>query len=171
MVVSFFTLRWLFHLVQGGTFMDSIDLSQEFDRYDFGVCSLRGRDFQHILEQEFGQWKCLGSVYNLLHKLGYSYLKPRPRHLQTSTAKQTAFMQALPEIIATIAAQHVDKKIAFTFKTKRVSASKAHSPTCGQSVVRDRRLCDKRLINILGVCCGVSRNRCERRLDCFTPQH
>jgi transposase len=81
-----------------------------------GVCSLRGRDFQRILDEEFGQWRCLTSVYNLLHKLGYSYLRPRPRHQLTDAAKQTAFMQSLPAKIAAIAAQHPDKKLRIFFQ-------------------------------------------------------
>jgi transposase len=68
-----------------------------------GVCSLRGRDFQRILQEEFGAMRCLVSVYNLLHKLGYSYLKPRPRHQRADSAKQAAFMQSLPEKITAIA--------------------------------------------------------------------
>ena len=81
-----------------------------------GVCSLRGRDFQRILTQEFGQWRCLTTVYNLLHKLGYSNLRPRPRHQLADPAKQTAFVQSLPEKIATLAAQYPDKKLRVYFQ-------------------------------------------------------
>jgi transposase len=42
------------------------------------VCSLRGKDFQRILAEEFGLLCSLSSVYWLLHRLGYSYLRPRP---------------------------------------------------------------------------------------------
>jgi len=44
------------------------------------VCVLRGRDFQQILGQEFGTDYSLGGVYGLLQRLGYSCLRPRPRH-------------------------------------------------------------------------------------------
>jgi transposase len=45
-----------------------------------GVCVLRGRDFRQILRQEFGADYSLGGTYGLLHRLGYSCLRPRPRH-------------------------------------------------------------------------------------------
>ena len=45
-----------------------------------GVCTLRGKDLQRILKEEFGAQYTLDGVYDLLHRLGYSCLKPRPRH-------------------------------------------------------------------------------------------
>lgn len=47
---------------------------------DDGVCTLRGSDVQRILEKEFNVIYSLQGVYKLLHRLGYSYLAPRPRH-------------------------------------------------------------------------------------------
>ena len=35
------------------------------------VCSLRGKDFQRILADEFGLLRSLSAVYHLLHRLGY----------------------------------------------------------------------------------------------------
>ena len=49
-------------------------------REDDLVCSLRGQDLQRILVSEFGVQRSLAAVYHLLHRLGYSYLRPRPRH-------------------------------------------------------------------------------------------
>ena len=51
-----------------------------------GVCTLRGRDIQQILRQAFGVPYTLQGVYDLLHRLGYSYLQPRPRHRQNDPA-------------------------------------------------------------------------------------
>jgi len=45
-----------------------------------GVCTLRGRDAQDILKKEFGGSFSLGGAYDLLHRLGFSCLRPRPRH-------------------------------------------------------------------------------------------
>lgn len=56
-----------------------------------GVCTLRGRDFQRILKEEFGQLYRLSGVYALLHRLGYSCLMPRPRHLKADPAAQEEF--------------------------------------------------------------------------------
>ena len=47
---------------------------------DQGVCTLRGKDFQRILESEFQQSYSLGGAYDLLHRLGFSCLRPRPLH-------------------------------------------------------------------------------------------
>jgi len=45
-----------------------------------GVCTLRGKDIQRILAEEFNAHYSLDGAYDLLHRLGYSCLKPRPRH-------------------------------------------------------------------------------------------
>jgi transposase len=60
-----------------------------------GVCTLRGKDVQRILECEFGQLRCLSAVYGLLHRLGYSSLVPRPRHPQADPAAQEEFKKSL----------------------------------------------------------------------------
>jgi transposase len=52
------------------------------------VCSLRGREFQRILKEEFGVWRSLASTYLLLHELGYSCLRPRPKHRKADEEKQ-----------------------------------------------------------------------------------
>src|SRR4051794_21454159 len=52
------------------------------------VCSLRGVDFQRILALEFGVFRSLPAIYHLLHRLGYSYLRPRPRHRRADPEAQ-----------------------------------------------------------------------------------
>lgn len=59
-----------------------------------GVCTLRGKDVQRILSQEFGQLRSLNAVYGLLHRLGYSSLVPRPRHPQGDPAAQEEFKKS-----------------------------------------------------------------------------
>jgi len=56
-----------------------------------GVSVLHGKDFQRILEQEFGVTHSLSGVYNLLHRLGYSWLVPRPRHEKADPQAQADF--------------------------------------------------------------------------------
>jgi len=56
-----------------------------------GVCTLRGKDVQRILQREFGQLRSLNAVYGLLHRLGYSSLAPRPQHPQANPAAQEEF--------------------------------------------------------------------------------
>lgn len=45
-----------------------------------GVCSLRAKDARRIIEQESGVHYSLPGVYDLLHRLGFSCLRPRPKH-------------------------------------------------------------------------------------------
>ena len=59
------------------------------------VCTLRGRDFQRILRDEFGKLYHLNGVYALLHRLGYSCLMPRPRHRKADARAQEAFKKTL----------------------------------------------------------------------------
>jgi transposase len=56
-----------------------------------GKPTLYGRDIQQILAREFGVLYTLDGVYKLLHRLGYSWLKPRPRHEKADPVVQEAF--------------------------------------------------------------------------------
>lgn len=56
-----------------------------------GVCTLRGEDVRAILKAEFGVVRSLQATYNLLHTLGFSVLRPRPKHPKADAAKQEAF--------------------------------------------------------------------------------
>jgi transposase len=80
------------------------------------VCSLRGKDLQRILQAEFGVLRSLASVYYLLHRLGYSYLRPRPRHRRFDAAAQQAFREQLPQRLAEIAAAHPDQSVRGYFE-------------------------------------------------------
>lgn len=112
---------------QRGTVAPALPLSpeqvQQFrERLDAGplaedqVASLRGKDLQRILASEFGVLRCLASVYHLLHKLGYSYLRPRPRHRHADPAAQAEFVAQLPRQLAAIAAAHPDKQLRVYFE-------------------------------------------------------
>ena len=59
-----------------------------------GVCTLRGKDIQRILEEEFDKVRSLGTVYYLLHQLGYSSLVSRPQHRQADPEAQAAFKKS-----------------------------------------------------------------------------
>jgi transposase len=61
-----------------------------------GVCTLRGQDVRRILEDEFGVVRCLQAVYDLLHRLGFEPLRPRPRHPKADPAAQDRFKRASP---------------------------------------------------------------------------
>ncbi len=55
------------------------------------VATLYGKDIQKILNKEFGVVYSLNGVYQLLHRLGYSYLAPRPRHQRADIKAQQDF--------------------------------------------------------------------------------
>ena len=56
-----------------------------------GVCTLRGRDVCRIIEAEFGVVHTLGGIYDVLRRLGYSSLVPRPRHRKNDPAAMQKF--------------------------------------------------------------------------------
>lgn len=57
-----------------------------------GVCTLRGRDVVRILAAEFGVVHTLGGIYDVLRRLGYSSLSPRPRHRKNDAAAMKRFV-------------------------------------------------------------------------------
>jgi transposase len=61
-----------------------------------GVCTLRGEDLRRILADEFGVVRKLQAVYDLVHALGFSVLRPRPRHPKADPATQDAFKKTPP---------------------------------------------------------------------------
>jgi transposase len=61
-----------------------------------GVCTLRGEDVRRILEGEFGVVRSLQAVYDLLHRLGFEPLRPRPRHPRVDPDAAARFKKASP---------------------------------------------------------------------------
>ena len=69
-------------------------LKQRLDagpRKEDGVCTLRGRDIVSIIEKEFGVVHTLGGIYDVLRRIGYSSLVPRPRHRKNDPAVMEQF--------------------------------------------------------------------------------
>lgn len=56
---------------------------------DGEVCTLRGRDACRILAAEFGVKHSPQGAYDVMHRLGLSPLKPRPRHRKNEPAAMT----------------------------------------------------------------------------------
>jgi transposase len=80
----------------------SVDKQEQFcNQVDAGPsdakATLYGKDIQRILEKDFGVIYTLDGVYKLLHRLGYSCLKPRPRHEKADPQLQEAFKKTLQE--------------------------------------------------------------------------
>ncbi len=61
-----------------------------------GVCTLRAKDIRRILQEEFGVQYTLPGVYDLLHRLGFSCLAPRPRHRQNDPAQVQRWVEQAP---------------------------------------------------------------------------
>jgi transposase len=80
------------------------------------VCTLRGVDFQRILSTEFGVLRSLPGVYHLLHRLGYSYLRPRPRHRCADPQAQEEFKNTLPAQLQTVAEAHPGQRLRVYFQ-------------------------------------------------------
>ena len=58
-----------------------------------GVCSLRGKDVCRIIEREFGVVHTVGGIYDVLRRLGYSSLAPRPRHRKNDPRAVQQFVE------------------------------------------------------------------------------
>jgi transposase len=56
-----------------------------------GACTLRGQDVRRIPAEEFGVVRSRQAAYDLLHRLGFGPLRPRPRHPSADPAAQAAF--------------------------------------------------------------------------------
>ena len=89
-----------------------------------GVCTLRGRDAQRILEQEFAVAYSLPGVYDLLHRLGLSCLKPRPRHRKNDPQAMQQWLEDAPLLSSASRTHTPTSKSKSGSKTKHASASR-----------------------------------------------
>ena len=85
-------------------------------RPEDGVCTLRGLDVRRLLEQEFGALMSLQAVYDLLHRLGYSSLMPRPQHEDSNPEVQAFFKEIVGEQIDAIAEAHPEEEVRVYFE-------------------------------------------------------
>jgi transposase len=81
-----------------------------------GVCILRCRDLRRILEEEFGVRLSRQAIYDLLHRLDYSNLMPRPQHEQANPEVQEFFKEIVVEQIDAIAEAHPEKEVCTYFQ-------------------------------------------------------
>jgi transposase len=81
-----------------------------------GVCTLRGRDLRRILKQEFGVTLGRQAMYDLLHRLDYSSLMPRPQHEDANPEVQEFFKEIVVEQIDAIAEAHPDQEVQVWFE-------------------------------------------------------
>jgi transposase len=94
-------------------------LKQRLDappREEDGVCTLRGHDIRRILGQEFGVTISLQAVYDLLNRIGYGSLMPRPQHEDSIPEVQAFFKEIVVEQIQAIADEHPGRQLRIYFE-------------------------------------------------------
>ena len=116
---------------QEQAFKDRIDAGPTEDDMAAGISVMHGQDYQRILKDEFGKVYCLNGVYELLHRLGYSWLMPRPQHEKADPQAQEDFKKASSNRLKRSRPSTRTNASRSGTKTKRVSASKARSHGCG----------------------------------------
>jgi len=106
---------------------------------DGGVCALRGEDARRILEREFGAKYSLQGVYDLMHRLGLSCLRPRPRHRKNDPAAMAAWVERAPLLSARPSATTPASGSRSGSRTRRGSGSRGRWRGCGRSGAAARR--------------------------------
>lgn len=95
-------------------------------RPEDGVCTLRGVDLQRILQEEFEAKYSLPGVYFLLHRLAFSSLVPRPKHLEADEQAQAAFKKTSQNASRRLRRSIPTRRSKSGSRMKRASVSKEH---------------------------------------------
>lgn len=90
-----------------------------------GVCTLRGVDFVRILRDEFGVTYTLQGAYDLLHRLGYSCLCPRPQHRKNDPEAMRVWLRDAPLLSSRSVTSTPTGRSKSGSRTKPASARKA----------------------------------------------
>lgn len=90
-----------------------------------GVCALHGLDLQRILEEEFDAKYSLPGVYFLLHRLSFSSLVPRPKHLEANEQAQADFKKNSRNVSKSSRPGIPARRSKSGSRTRRASANKA----------------------------------------------
>ncbi len=123
------------------------------------VCTLRGNDVRLILQNEFGVVRSRSAVYDFLHRLGYSHLRPRPRHRKSDPRAQADFQKQLPQRLAEIAETPPNRRLRMYFEDEARFGQQGTTTECGLEKARCRLPCVRRNTNI----CGFSARSTPRR--------
>jgi transposase len=89
-----------------------------------GVCTLRAKDIQRLLREEFAVEYTVAGVYDLLHRLGFSCLAPRPRHRKNDPAQMQQWVEQAPFLFRPQSSSTPASKSRSGSKMKLGSASK-----------------------------------------------
>lgn len=85
-------------------------------RPEEGRSTFYGHDYQRILRDEFGVVLSLQAVYDLLHRLGFSSLMPRPQHKDADEDLQACFREVVVEQVQAIRDDHPDERVDVYFE-------------------------------------------------------
>jgi len=91
---------------------------------DEGLCALRGRDAQRILEREFGIKYTLSGAYKVLHRLGLSSLSPRPMHRKNDPEATEQWLKNAPPLSNKLKSSIKSRTSKSGSRMKRGSASR-----------------------------------------------
>ncbi len=81
-----------------------------------GLASFYGPDLRRILREEFGVLLSLQAVYDLLHRLGFSSLMPRPQHKDADEEVQAIFKEVIADQIQAITEAHPHEEVQVWFE-------------------------------------------------------
>ena len=83
-----------------------------------GRATFSGHDYQRILKDKFGVALSLQAVYDVLHRLGFSSLMPRPQHKDADEELQAIFKEIVADHIEAIREAHPDEEVRVYFEDK-----------------------------------------------------
>ena len=88
-------------------------------------CAYRGPEVRAHIQAAFGVPYSLSGAYDLLHRLKYSALRPRPRHRKADPLAQEAFKQSAPLLYRTCGVSSPARSSRSGTRTRPASASRA----------------------------------------------
>jgi transposase len=100
--------------------------------HDEGLSRFTAEHLMTILLAEYGVNFSSAGVYQLLHRLGLSHIKPRPKHPQNDPEKMQEWKEALPLFFKTRKTTTQKKKSKSGSRTNRVLVSKECSQKSGR---------------------------------------
>lgn len=92
---------------------------------DGGLSRFTAEHLMKILLDEYKVSFSSAGVYLLLHRLGLSHIKPRPKHPQNDPQKMQEWKEALPPLSSLPATSIPTRKLKSGSRTNRVSGSRA----------------------------------------------
>jgi transposase len=104
-----------------------------------GACAFHGADVRRILRDEFGVVRSLQATYDLLHRLGFEPLRPRPRHPAADAPAQEAFKKAFPNASPRSRRRTRGSASRSGSKTRPASGRRGRWPRCGPIGAAGRR--------------------------------